>query len=412
MIENANLRDALANNADFSVVCEIYPSDAVPSSDGFDPADALACYAAADEISVKGVPYDRQVKSFGSINRTITKEINSASVTFSNVDRTISSFEFSNGFEGLILAIRLVSRSLTDLADTQILFTGRCDKPDSGDKESLTVKAKFILGGLAPVIPRRKFGPEDHEGRVPGNPEFEGFIDMPQSGDTSYSVREKRRTPWGLLAGIVGFLFIKRTVNVTKTLHWSSFSDLDANKCVPEVFGRAQMLGVHIGYRDTGLYVQVRTAFCEGPIDSFQNVRSLDSRLPLSPTSYDEALGDVGTANGPDDPAWVSPGLFSRTAHIRAQGDNSLIEDVDPAPDIAAVIFGRTMPIPDGLGGWTSNGWSNNAAAITRFLLTDQYYYNLDAAWVDDAKAIEAFDYNAELIVNKDLSDYLFVEAG
>lgn len=407
MIENAALQSILATATDVSIVCEIYSADAVPTDDGFDSVDALDCFAAVSGITFRTRDYKSLVKKFGSIKRTITKEINSASVTFSNISREISDFEFTNGFEGLILVIRLLSRSQsTALTDTQILFAGRCEKPDSGDKEELAVTAKFILGSLGVDIPRRKFGPEDHEGRVPLDPEFEGFVIMPQSGATSYSVR--KRNPWGLLAGVVGFFLFKKTVK--KTLAWSSYSDVDASKSVPEIFGRSQILLTHISYADVGTELRIRSAACEGEIEGWDNVRSTDETLPILFTAFLNGL--VGALNGPDDPTIPAPGYYSRTAHMRCVVVNSSMDVVDPAPDIAAVINGRKMMTPGDDDVWDEFAWTDNAAAITRFVLTDPYYFKLNEAWIDDDYATECFRYNAAPIFNTSISDFLFVEEG
>ena len=409
MIENPALQAILETATDISTVCEVYSADAVPTDDGFDPADALDRFAAIGEdggtITLLGQPYKRLVAKFGTIKRTLTDEINNASVTFSNVTGEIADFEFTNGFEGLILVIRLLSRSSSvALTDTQILFTGRCVKPDSGDKDALTVQARFILGSLNVLCPRRKFSKEDQEGRVASDPEFEGFLYTPRYGTSAYSVRQKR----GGLLGLFGF---KKTVQ--KTLHWSSYSDLDAKKPVPEVFGRGQILGTHISYVDMGSNLQLRTAFCEGEIEDIANARSVDETLPMDPTAYAELLGLVGSLNGPDDPGWAgSSGYFSRTAHIRTKVQNSAMDVTDPAPDIAAVIFGRVMLTPDGAGDWVTTQWTNNGAAHTRFLLTSDDYYKLDENWIDDDSFTEVYDYNAEQIFDTSISDFIFVEPG
>lgn len=410
MIENGALQSILATAADIAIVCETYSADAIPSADGFDPVDALDCFAAVDGITFRGQTYKRLVKKFGSIKRTITKEINNASVTFSNVSREISDFEFTTGFEGLILVIRLISQSRsTALTDSQILFAGRCEKPDSGDKDALTVQAKFVIGSMNVNVPRRKYGPEDHKGRVPSDPEFEGFIFTPRYGTTSYSVR--KRNPWGALFGVVGFFLLKKTVK--KTLQWSSYSDIDANNPVAEVFGRAQVQGVHLTYTDEGAELHGRTAFCEGEIEDITNYRSTDDTLPLFDTY--QLMGLAGTLNGPDDPGWggtTGAVYFSRTAHMRWSIVTSTIESVDPAPDVVAVILGRKMTIPGDDDVWDQFGWTDNAAAQVIFLLTDPDYYRLDTNWIDYDYATECYRYNEELIFNSSLSDFLFVDEG
>jgi hypothetical protein len=399
MIENAALESIMTNARDISTVVEIYPSDAVPTDDGFDPHDALACYAPVSGIVFQEQTYQRLISDFGRIDKSIGSEVNSASVTFSNVSREIADFEFTHGFEGLILVIRILSRSQSiDLSDTKIEFVGRCEKPDSGDKESLTVSAKFILNSTDVMIPRRKFGPDDSEGRVSSDPEFEGFLFMPETGTSSQTRLEKKG----------GFLGWWNKKWVRYTLQYSSFSNLDANTSVPEILGRAQVTGVHIGYDDVGGFLRAVTAFCEGEIEGYENERSLNSLLPLDVTRTPH-YGKVGVLNG-DGPGWVANGYYSRTAVWRFRFNNSAVDEVEPAPDVAAVVFGRLMKIPDGSNVWGGFEWTDNAAAHIRFLLTDEFYFKLDENWIDDDYFADSFNFNAEEIFNKSISDFIFVE--
>lgn len=403
MIDNAALTSILQDADDISLVVELYSADTTPSTDGFDPGDALGCFAAVAGITFRGRNYSPIVERFGSIKRTISKEINSTSVTFNNLDRAVAQFEFQYGFEGLIMVIRLLSRGESVLlTDTQILFVGRCEKPTSGSKENLQVSAKFVVGSLDVRIPRRKFGPDDNEGRTSDNPEFEGFIFMPQEGVLSYNRIEKR-------GGFLGW-WNKKEVRVTE--QYSSYTNYNANKSLPEAFGKIQMLGTLMAAADVGIAIRMRVAFCEGPIEGIENARSTDTSLPLSPTSYAEVLGEVGTANGPDDPLWIAPGLYSRTAHIRCQADNSALDSNDPAPDVAAVILGRKVYVPDSGGAWVTYQWSDNPAAVVRFLLTDSNYYRLDGNWIEDAYFTTAYDDCAELIFNTSVDDFIFTEEG
>ncbi len=409
MIENESLENILLYATDISIVCEMYAADATPTADGFDPGDALACFAAVGDeepIVFQGQTYKRLVKKFGNPSSTIKKEKKAMTVEFSNLTREISDFEFNqNGFEGLIMVIRLLSRNQSiDLTDTQILFTGKCDKPRSGKKTSVTVTANFILHSLNVTFPRRKFTTEDIEGRVPSDPEFEGFRFLPQYGTVSFPRRERR-------GGFLGFLGFKKTV--TKTLQWSNYSDLDANKFVPECWGRVQIMGVIIGATDVGPFIQVRIAWCEGEIEGLQSVRSADYALPLSATSYAEVMGLVGVLNGPDDPLWVAPGYYSRTAHSRGAALNSDIAVNEPPPDIIAIVLGRKMMTPDpGDGDWDNFIWADNPAAHAYFALTSTDYFKLHPNWIEDAAAVECFNHNAENIFNTSLSDFVFVTEG
>jgi hypothetical protein len=407
MIDNAAWANILATATDLSVVCEIYSSDAVPGDDGFDPITSISCFAAVSGISLFGVDYKCLVKKFGNVNRKLGPESNTASVEFSNISREISQFEFDNGFEGLIKVIRLVSRSQSTSLDlSQILFTGRCEKPESGDKSSLTVKSNWILGGFSGAdvqIPRRKFTKEDQEGRVSADPEFEGFLFIPQYGTTTYSVRVKR-------GGIAGFFGLHKTVQ--KTLAYSSYSDLDATRPIPEVFGISQLLGQHIGYDDIGTNIRIRSAVCEGEISHFARARSTNALLPLSGTNYHETFGKIGVLNLIGS-SWVAPGNYSRTACIVGQCTNSAVEVIEPAPDIAIVVYGRLVTVPDGSGDWVTTGtFSNNATAHTRFILTSQDYFKLDEAWIEDDDAYESYQFNDEFIIDRSLSDFVFVQEG
>lgn len=409
MINNEPWEDLLETETDFSMVCEIYPSDQTPTVDGFDPADAVGLYAAVSGVTFAGQAYTRLVSSFGSVHRNISGEANSCEVEFSNVDRTISRFNFNTEFEGLIMVIRLISRaSSTSLDLSQILFTGRCEKPDTGNKETLTVSATWILGGTTVLVPRRKYSKDDQEGRVASDPEFEGFIYVPKTTGSNYSVSVKR----GGLAGLFGF---KKTVNAT--LYFSTYSDLDANKDVPEVFGRVQLVGTHVGYDDAGPTLRILTAFCEGEINDLYSAASAhavttDSRLVLDATAYALNYGRVGT-NQSIDLAWVAPGYYSRTAHIRAQVNGSTIDNVEPPPDVYAIIEGRLMTIPDGSGDWVTTGqYTDNGAAHARFMITSEDYWNLDPNWLADDEFYDTYIYNEQAIIDRSLTDFLFVVAG
>lgn len=406
MIDNPTWAAILATATDFSVVCEIYHQNQTPTAAGFDPNDAIDCFAAVSGITFEGVEYKCLVKKFGTVKRTLRKESNTASVEFCNLSNEIAQFEFTNGFEGLIKVIRLISRSeSSSLELSQILFTGKCEKPTSGNKASLGVKSTWILGGLDVQIPYRKYTKEDQEGRVSTDPEFEGFEFIPQYGTTSYSVRNAKKR-----GGIAGFFGFKKTV--VKTLAYSSFSELDSNMSVAEVFGVMQIMFQHIGYDDVGTFIRVRSAACQGPISDMVNVRSIDDRMPLDGVSYAECYGLVGALNV-DDPSWVAPGNYSRTAYIRGKVTNTTIEDVEPAPDIVGVIYGRLVTIPDGSGDWVvTDTFDDNAASITRFILTSEDYFNLHENWIEDDDAYESWLFNKTKIIDRSLTDFVFAVEG
>ncbi len=410
MILNSDWKTILQTATDISTVAEIYSADAVPGDDGFDPDDAIACYSAVAGITYMGNTYTRLVTGFGGVKRSIEQESNTASVTFSNVNRTISRFEFTEGFEGKVLVIRTISRSLSDtLGKSQILFAGRCEKPSSGTKESLTVNATWVLGGPEIKIPRRKFSPDDQEGRTTTDPEFEGFPYIPQDGYVNYSVREGRRK----------YIFFGPRKTVWKTLGYSSHSDVTANTCVPVVLGAMQMKGVHIAYIDVGSELRMRTAFADGPIYAIAGLRSIQSLLALI-GDWSFKAGLVGAANDlPGSVVWpgntpvTNTAYYSRTAQVISHASNSAVDVDEPAPDLVAMVLGMLMTIPDGSGDWVNTDeWSDNPAAHVWWILTSDDYLALDASWLEADDFTECYRYNEELILRQSASDFLLLKEG
>jgi hypothetical protein len=406
MIDNPVLEDILETATDITKVCEFYSPDAEPSINGFDPADALACFAPVKNIYYRGRSYKRLVKDFGAIKRTINDEINSSSVDLSNVSKEVVQFDATYGFEGLILVVRLLSRNLShELTESQTLFAGRCDKPDKGTKNIISISARSVLDSPSVTIPRRRFVPDDYKGRDPADPEFEGFKIMPKEGNLTYSTRKKK-------GGIAGWFGLKKTV--VATLHYSTYSNIDVNRYLPEVIGYAQIVLTHLGWFDAGTHLQIRSAACEGPIADFINTRSIDSTLPLDASSYAEQLGLVGAANG-DDPSWVAGGYFySRTALIRGQIDNSAMDVTDEAPDVVSIIKGRLLLTPDAEGNWVTTQWTDNAAAAIFYLMCGSSlgpdYYALGQGWIHKPSFKKVYDYNGEAILDPSSSDFLFLE--
>ncbi len=510
MIDNDDLKTIWQTAEDITTVVEFYPPDAVPGDDGFDPADAIALFAAIGGLEFGGMPYRKQLTSIGNTKKSTGKQTRTGSVTLSNLPtnaikvtgagtetdngifpesgthnskpyynrigvppspaydaivwnstpawaqynptngleyasfddtatpdlgtwgsygagvddpprleliqyRFVSGFEYNyrsdpntnvRGFEGTIMVIRSISRSLSDSLDkSQIIFAGRCDKPTGGNKESLTINATWVLGRPEVIIPRRKYSRDDMLGRAVSDPEFEGFRFMPQYGESSYSVRVKK-------GGILGLFGFKKTVK--KTLQWSSFSDLDEDTDVTVTLGVGQILGVHIAYVDVGNNIHIRTSFGDGPAYQVTNYRSTNpAAQPMQNTDGYPVItpGYVGAINRIGDD-WPGPGAYSRTIVLigKVADDPDLSTPANPAPDIAAVVYGMLMTIPDGSGDWTvDDAWTANGAAHVRYLMTCSDYLNIDPSWLNDADFTETYNYNAGLVIRKNVSDLLYL---
>ena len=390
--------DWITDATDQAVVVEIYPADATPP---FDPADALKRYATVSGVTVEGNPYTPHLKPFGSFTRTIGTDIPTCTITLDNLDRDASRFEFGTGFEGLILVVRWLSRANSDdVDDTVLLWAGRLQKPEAGSREEVTLTAKFVLGSLWVKMPRRRFTPDDKTGRNPSDVLYEGFRFMPQYGNNTYS---KRGLPWREAAAL------RARYGKSGSLSWSSYSDIDQEKFLPEVYGRTQIAGTNLSYADIGREINSTTAFCEGEILGFVNFRSSDPRWSVKPTPVLRfgKLGNVGGQVPLVNNNWPGNGYYSRTALVFSTCTGSNLTDEDAAPVFVAVINGKLVTVPDGDGDWVNTAWSDNGAAIVRHLITNADYFNLDADWIDDVSFYKAHEYNDEYIYDRSDSDIL-----
>lgn len=399
-----NLRTILQTMTDPVVVCEFYPSDQAPDpSDGFDPNDAVKCYAPVGGVTFQGVDYTRLVKDYGTAKRTITPEINSHSLTLKNLSNEASDYELTTGFEGMIYIVRLISRSLSSaLTDSYIIFTGRLDQAGGGNKEDLSLTAKHILGSIDVNIPRRQYTSEDEKGRHFSDVLFEGFRFMPRYSTFTYTTRERR-------GGFLGLFGFKK--DVTKTVKYSSYSDLDAEKFVPEAGGRVQLAATHIAYFDLGSFLLTISAFCEGKILAYTNTRSEVPGFYLG--GQVERFGDLGGVGSqvPNPDTRFDPfgnGYYSRLAYCYFAVNGSEIATVDPAPTIASVLLAKLFTVPDGSGDWVDEAWSDNGTAHIYWFCRSADYFNLSSGWMDEEAALESYNYNNEFIFDRSLSDIIF----
>ncbi|HKS27072.1 MAG TPA: LamG domain-containing protein [Pyrinomonadaceae bacterium] len=399
-----------------SLVCEIYEPDTLPGVDGFDPADALACFSGAsvpDWAGYRGKTYHRLVKKWGPIDRSGGTEFNSVNLGFANDgEKFMASLILSQPlgtFEGYHLVIRIISRDQSvTLQDSDVRFCGKIDKPSDITREDFPLSAKEHIGTIDVVIPRRKFSYDDLEGRDPADPLFEGYRFLPTSGELTFKVRERR-------TDILGLFGLKKTV--TKTLQYSSHSALDAGRAVPLVFGRCQMLGIHIGYADVGNSIPMLTAWADGGrygIWKYENLRKVSPgftplvTLDAAPTYRYGTAGGTGTQFPvlvPSAADKIGNGYYSYTAWTYTFVNGSELDQDDAAPDLASIIFGCIIPLPDATGAFTTTGFSDNPAYIARFILTDPFLMNIDPAFIDDAVCVETGKWCDQYIEDSNQTD-------
>ena len=404
------------NSKSLSVVVEFYHQDAVPQANGFDPLDPLFQFgvAASHGIGFRGKSYKQLISKggIGKIARTINKQLSGFTLTLDNSTLEIIDFENEVGFEGLICIARLIDHTVsTDLTDSIVFFTGRCDEPSAFTKSSYTatINVKQILNATETVVPRRFFTTTDAAGRAPNNPEFEGFLYTPRGGSISYNEKVKR-------GGLLGLFGLKKTV--TRTQPYSSHSDLQEETSVPLVLGRTQAEMIQFAYEDRGNYINFLGFWADGHehgIKSIENFRSVTDGLPIS--GFTHKLGkkggsvDDGATQANDDPDWIAAGIYSRTAWTRATAHGTTLESDDAAPTTVSMLFGQLLPIPNNDGTFTLIDFSDSAVAHSRWLLSSKYYFNLPDAWHDDTENLTAYNYGNHVLVDQSNTDTVLLNS-
>lgn len=410
---------------DLSLVLEIYASDTVPGTDGFDPADAELCLSDVSGITFAGQLYQRYVTKWGDVSRTISPTFNSFTFSLDNSSETqhyIAAWVLSqtHGVAGFHVVLRVISRSQSvDLADSYVWFVGRLEKPVDAKRPEISFSAKSHIGSLDQDFPRRKFGPDDSEGRLQTDPLFEGFLFSPQQIQVNYQDRVSK-------GGLLGLLGFKK--NVTRTLAYSSYSDVDSNTYVPEVLGRTQIEPKVLGGVDEGTRILAVLGWCEGPIYGYSNHRILTPNFTFQPvasgTNPGERYGEEGGSTIPGREQvpnavtqFPGDGYYSYLAATWEAYLGSKNENQDPVPGRASLIIGRIIPTPtDGefpdYSDSTVLRFSDNPSYLSRWLLTVHHGFNLPPGFIDDDVCIETAGYCDHFLEDEANTDRVFVEQG
>jgi hypothetical protein len=393
-----DLWDALDLKAQrLNVLVEIYSVSTLPESEGFNPDDATLRIADTTTAFL-GNPYTRYVESVGIVNRTITKKFNTVSIRLNNMDRAMAAFVLDAPIEGKFCVIRLVSREFTatTLADSFVVFTGKCEKPVDANNESITIGAKQYIGSVDEEIPWRTFSPDDELGRESTDVLFEGFLFSAKPGTITYKERVRR-------GGFLGLLGFKKTV--TRTLQYSNHQGVEVDKAVPLILGRAQVQLVPVAYIDAGGQINAIMAVGEGPIKAFFDQRVITSGFQFAsvadsnPEVDQYRFGYPGNTNGQvpflNNLAGGIPGngYYSQTAMFSSAFYGTDVSQDDPAPEVIMVIMGMIVPVPDESQDFTLTDWTDNPAFLTRWLLTHSRTFNLNPAFINDPQCIKTACY-------------------
>lgn len=373
-------------------VYEIYATNYTPPSTGFDPASAVEKFA-GESITWNGISYRREVISRGDTSKNIGQQTNSCTVEFSNISRYLATLAQSQSLEGMFLVIRSIVPSVTD--DSVVLFVGRLDKPSDIDKARFSISARQDFGNIAVTVPPDKFQAEDPEGRLPSDPLYEGIPFIAVGGSFQFGGSAGRSGLLGaIFGGLIGFFLSRKKKVAPTTVQWSSIDGTPYGQVIPECFGRVQMALVPFAWADKGLFVTYLMAACRGPIDAMTNIKSRTGGWsdpfnlpgPIPGVAHLGDLGGTGTNLGNVYQSDLGGGSkLSHLAYLEGASTGSTQDATDNPPTVTAIIRGRKVSLPNTSGVYGADGWTDNPVHITRFILTNSKWVNVDSALIDDA---------------------------
>lgn len=362
---------------------EFYESDYVPGAGGFDPAEAVQSFA-AQEITWSGIVYRRSVISRGDISRNMGEKTNSVTIVFSNIDRYVATWAENQQIEGLLCVIRCVSPDVED--DSLVLFVGRCDKPSDIDKTQFSLSVRQDFGNINVTVPPRKFTAEDPDGRLPSDPLFKGINFHIVFGTNTFPVVGPARN---LFARLIGQ---RDTTQGFK--QWSSVDGTPYGRVIPELFGRCQMEFIPFAWADKGEFVTYLIAAWNGRGLAMENIKTRTEGFsdpfnlpgPIPAVVHLGDPGGTGTNTGNTNQADLGGGgMFSDLGYIEGASTGSAPDATDDPPVVTYLGFGRLVPLPDDSGDYVLEDWTDNPVHITRFILTEPDFVNINAGFMEDA---------------------------
>lgn len=374
----------------------------------FEPERAIKLYAKTN-LTWNGFEYTRHVVSRSGAKRHLARDVNTVTVNFGTNSEELVRFITNYRIEGMTLQIRRVNLDLP--AESIIVFSGRCDKPDD---QGGTIQVRQDIGGGDTQIPRKKLAPKCQVPKFKGHecrggkplsehsPAYQAAIDCNRTWNQceSYSNTENNQSfNFLAFAGTFSYsvtetkrflLFFQKKKTRTVSATWSSVSDLSEDTVIPEVGGVVQMELVPLMHADTGANLRTLQAVAEGEIDGIFEVRQKEKKyLPIL-SNYAEALGKLGSQGQPSSTLFVGAGKFSGTAWVEFELTGSDPADAnDESPSTVAIVRGRIMDIPDASGLFTQKAWTDSGPLMVRYYLTTLGRH--PASQIDDESILQAF---------------------
>lgn len=392
---------------------EFYEADVLPTGDGFDPSDASECFAPIT-ITWLGQAYRRAVLGASDIKKSKGARANSCTVRLSNgedtpedadTNRYVANWVNSTQVEGMRMVVRLISRSASSaLTDSAILFVGRCERPDGFDVIQGSITATADFGGVEYEFPPRLYTADDPEDRSPADPLYEGFPFIALRGTFQFQLPEQdRRYHRADPRRYIG------------TMPFSSLDDTPLGDPLPMFLGRTQHSMVRGVYVDEGRTTKAIDFIGMGPIAGVLNFRQIHdpdyARFFTQPQNVTIHLGLEGAAN-------LRPVLFpthpffSNTAY--ADYDFTYIgtgafTNIDAGQISVATILGFEVDLPDGSGVFNQTGWTDNGAYLARYLITNERFFNVNPAFIEDSACYATGQINDRPIFDRSNSETIYV---
>lgn len=419
-----------SRSRDLIKVCEFYTWDYEPfpeplSGDlSYDPRYAVKRFAGQNitfDLDGDDVVYERQVIEFPSISKHIEKQFDTASVKFSNVDRTTAAWILNNKIQGMRMVIRVISRSSptvtpgasSDFADSIIQFVGRVNKPDGFNRQSGTISATQDLGTIQAQIPPGKYQPTcplkfkgadclGSEALSAKSATYKAdkicnksFADCTTKGNTEFFQGTRIIQITSSFVHKSNESFFKKILNILpgisrkKTTVPNSIHDgTPYGTPISLILGRWQKELLPLQFQDIGTSINFKMAACRGTIKDFLNIRneSLSFNTPHDIAEHLGEYGGVGTQTA--DTVFPDASFHSKLAYITGQCDGSNIVTEDPAPKITSLIAGQVVRKATGaqgnvasgngkvdsvLAGYSNgeDGWTDNPVDLAYWLITD-----------------------------------------
>lgn len=403
-----------------TLLFEIYLQDTFPDVDGiFDPSLAIARWAKT-ELTWLGNLYQRRIVSHSAINKYISGQFDSFTLTIENTTRFFSQFLATNDVQGMRAVVRYINIDLSAaLADSVVEAVGRVQAPEGSDVDreqgDLTIKEE--LASLDIEIPKRRVSPDDPQGRSPNDPLYEGITLNARPSMVKFVETTMARK----------FFFLLKKKETIKYNQWSSESG-SADAIIPLIGGRVQLEGLPIFSVDIGFYIIGIWAFAAEAISSITNFLLPDSNYIFFGWWADEAhrqthvhLGDPGGTGTNATPDTIennypqNTALLSRLAYCAfAIGGPETVSQpfanpqMDATPTLIGIVRGK-MQLPDGAGVFNQIGFSDSVPYYARHVLTSQDYFGLDPRLVYDGELPAVHAERQRPIVDKSNGELLYL---